>query len=358
MKLLQLYRKKQTEKNLVRGVRANNQQILSSRDLSNGQIKEIKEYYHDVLGINVPIDWHRYFYRRNGIYSVRYIPTSLYYVSLIGKFNHFPFNETYTDKNLSDCLFKDVRQPNVIMKNIRGHFYIENVPVDRETALDCCWNLDEAIIKPAFAAHGEGVRKFKVVQGKTDIDGVGVERLLDKYQSNYIIQSVVHQHPQMAVLNPTSVNTVRILTYRSGLDVLVLYAVVRIGKMGSTVDNETAGGISAKIEADGTLCKYAYGAPGDDMNEKTDSGVTLEGYKIPSYEKAVEIVKHAHLCIPYFDLIGWDIAIDDEGEPLLIEWNTWPELSQTAAGPAFGDNTERILKEVWSRVNTRDSVWG
>ena len=94
------------------------------------------------------------------------------------------------------------------------------------------------------------------------------------------------------------------------------------------------------------------------MIERTDTDVVLDGYKIPSFEKAVDAVRNLHYQIPHFDLIGWDIAIDADGEPLLIEWNTWPELSQSVNGPAFGDYTERVLKEVWTRKNSRCENWG
>ena len=55
---------------------------------------------------------------------------------------------------------------------------------------------------------------------------------------------------------------------------------------------------------------------------------------------------------PLFDLIGWDISINEEGEPVLIEWNGRPGPSQTACGTGYGELTERIFNEVWNRKNT------
>lgn len=57
--------------------------------------------------------------------------------------------------------------------------------------------------------------------------------------------------------------------------------------------------------------------------------------------------------MPFQSIIGWDVCIDDSGEPLLLEWNTNPELSQTAVGPAFGQYTEEILQEAMKHRNTR-----
>ena len=44
--------------------------------------------------------------------------------------------------------------------------------------------------------------------------------------------------------------------------------------------------------------------------------------------------------MPYFNLIGWDISVDKNGNPAMIEWNRAAELSQVAHGPAFGEYTE------------------
>ena len=350
--LINRVRKFRTSYKLIKGVRKNTRRINSERDLSQKQESEIKKYYRNLLGIDIPLDWHRYFYKRTGVYSVKYIPTSLYYTEIIGKINQMQFERAYSDKNLTEFLLKGIRQPETIVKNMNGYYYLNGMTVDEGTAIEACRNLQDVIIKPTLQSHGSGVKKFSSHDGITTIDGESVEHLFSRYQSNFIVQKAVHQHRLMCDLNPSSVNTIRILTYRSGMEVLVPYTVIRIGRQGWDIDNETAGGISTRINSDGTLAKFAFGAPGNDMIEKTDTGVTLEGYRVPSYEKAIETVKDLHLQLPHFHLIGWDICIDTEGEPVLIEWNVWPELSQSANGPAFGDYTERILKEIWNRPNT------
>lgn len=345
-------KKKKTSFRLIRGVRKNIQKIHSDRELSHEQEKEIKDYFKNLLGIDIPLDWHRYFYKRTGVYSPLFIPTSLYYTDIIGRINQMNFERAYSDKNLTDSILSGIKYPDTVLKNSNGYYYLKGQAVDKKTAIQACQNLENVIIKPTMQSHGSGVKKFSAKDGTTTIDNETIGHIFDRYHSDFIIQKVVHQHRQLAALNPSSVNTIRILTYRSGMEVLVPYTVIRIGRQGWDIDNETAGGISTRINKDGTLAKYAFGAPGNDFVEKTDTGVVLEGYQIPSYDKAVETVKRLHLQLPHFNLIGWDIAIDSEGDPVLIEWNVWPELSQSANGPAFGEYTERILKEIWGRPNT------
>ena len=66
----------------------------------------------------------------------------------------------------------------------------------------------------------------------------------------------------------------------------------------------------------------------------------------------MDFVKDLHSRLPYFRLIGWDISVDTNGDPVMIEWNKGAELSQVAHGPAFGDYTEEILTEAFKEKNT------
>lgn len=341
----------------VSKAKKNFKDLPEKKYLTKEQKHEIRAFYKKLTGERVPLIWHQYFYSRTGVYAKEYLPTSLYRMQLMDKANKDSYRDAYVDKNMIDVYLPDVRHPRAFLKNINGYFYIDGEPVSRETAIERLWQLDGAIIKPTLASHGNGVRKLKVENGITNIEGMTLAQLFDEYDKNYIIQEFVHQHERLAALNPSSVNTIRILTYRSGMEVIPLYAVIRIGREGKEIDNESSGGISTKINPDGTLGKYAFSDAKDGRFEKTDSGIVLEGYKIPYFDVAVEAVKRCHYRLPFFDLIGWDVSISPEGEPIIIEWNIHTELSQSAYGPAFGNQTERIIKELWHRENTHDKYW-
>ena len=345
-------KKKRMTFKMVRKVKANLRQVPSDRCLTKEQIKEAKQYFKDRIGINIPIYWHQYYFKRTGVFSPEYIPTSLYRLELLGRLNQMQSESAYRDKNLAETIIKGILHPQTVVKNMNGYYFMNGVAVSKDAVLKDCFDLDDVIIKPSLLSYGTGFKKFSVKNGMTS-DGDTLDYLFSSYKSNFIVQKAVHQHEGLNALNPSSVNTLRIFTYRSSMEVLVLYTVLRIGRLGRITDNETAGGMSVRINKDGTLAKYAYSRPGDDMIKKTDTGVVLEGYPIPSYNKALEAVKSAHLQLPYFNLIGWDISINTDGEPVLIEWNTQPDLSQSAnEGPAFGEYTDRILREIWHRPNT------
>ena len=322
------------------------------RHLTDEQKKEIVYFYKGLTGKSISTLDHEYFYSRTGVYSKDYIPMAFFQAELIGRLNRMDCYNTYSDKNLDDVLLPNVKHPHYYLKNINGYYYFEGKPVSKDEAADLCKDLGEVIIKPSLEFKGTGVKLLRVKDGKTDLEGKTMADVFNKYKKDFLIQEVVHQHALIKALNPTSVNTLRMATYRSGMDILLVYAVIRIGRSGQVIDNQSAGGISAKINPDGTLGKYAFGKAGDDMIEKTDSGVVLEGYQIPFFEKAVAKVKELHYSLPLFDLVGWDISINEEGEPVLIEWNGRPGPSQTACATGYGDLTERIISEVWDRPNT------
>ena len=335
----------------LKKIRSSYNHLSVKRKLSIQQINEIQDYYKKTIGHEVPVEWHQYFYSRTGNYSKLYIPTIEYKTHIIGQLNIYPLHLAYNDKNMTDVTLPHTHQPKIILKNMAGYFYTNGKAITKDEALILCKNLGDVIIKPSLTGRGNGVRKVHISDGQVDGKQT-LGELFDQYHADYLIQAVIRQHKEMEALNPSSINTIRIVTYRHEMDIRIVYTVIRIGRKGMNVDNESAGGISARINSDGILAKYAYGAPGDDNIEFTDAGVKLEGYKVPSFDKAIDLVKFSHMQLPYFNLIGWDIAIEEDGSPIMIELNLNPDLSQSANGPAFGEYTDEILGDAMSREDT------
>jgi len=56
--------------------------------------------------------------------------------------------------------------------------------------------------------------------------------------------------------------------------------------------------------------------------------------------------------VPHFRLVSWDFAINEEGHPVMIEANlNLGELDfhQLNNGPVFGEDTKKILDEVFGK---------
>lgn len=346
-----LSKKRELKKWKVRITR-NFKDLENHRKLSKEQKKEVQDFYVNMIGRKVPLYCHEYFYSRTGFFTKEYVPNNLYHVELVPRANNHRLQAAYGDKNMCDLLFPGENVVHSILKNMNGYFYFEGKPVSEDEAVMLCQNLDKVIIKPSRKSEGKGVLVFSSKDGITDLSGKSIGQIFKDYKKDFVIQEWVRQHEKMAALNPTSVNTMRILSYRSGMEVLIIYSVVRIGRTGSVVDNQCAGGISTTIDKEGKLGKSAFGGFSNDNVVKTDTGITLEGYQLPSYDKAIEMVKRLHLKLPFFNIVGWDVAIQEDGEPVLIEFNTNPGLSQSAFRSGMGEYTERIIRELWPRPNT------
>ena len=330
-------------------------QLCPMKPLSKGQEADVKAFFKKHFGREVPTYWHQYLYSRNGVWSEKYIPASIYNSEIIHRLNKFQFRHAYVDKGFYDTLFPDFNRPKTIVKNMNGYYYDGEHPLTEAEAIERCSNLSEAIIKPSLGGTwGIGVKFIHSSDGFIESMNCSIKDLFQSYKQSFIIQERLEQHPEMNKLNPTSLNTIRVLSYRRGNEIIILYAVVRIGRSGQVIDNETAGGIKADIDlSTGKIKGAAFGNAKEKLMPTTDVGTALDGFAIPSFQKVLKAVKEMHYRLPYFNMIGWDMSVDKDGKPTLIEWNRAAELSQVAHGPAFGDLTEEILADALSRVNTR-----
>ena len=172
-------------------------------------------------------------------------------------------------------------------------------------------------------------------------------------KTDVVIQKELRQHKDMAVLNESSVNSLRIYSVLGLNGIVKIYsAVVRMGIDGGKLDNYSAGGVTCGIKDDGTLRKYCYDKYGTKSEEHPSSHVRFEGFVIPSYEQAKQLVYKAHPMIAHYRSIAWDIAIREDGVPVLIEANLCRggiDSLQVNNGPLYGEDTKKILDEVFGK---------
>lgn len=147
----------------------------------------------------------------------------------------------------------------------------------------------------------------------------------------WIIQVKVEQHPELAGLNPSSLNTIRLMTFveHSHSDdpgsnhVLLDFAGLRLGRAGSSSDNLGNGGFMIEVDLETGCLKRGRYAPEHSMEtleEHPDSHLRFVGFKIPYWEESVALCFRIAMAFPSVKSIGWDVAITEDG-PLIIEGN-------------------------------------
>ena len=141
------------------------------------------------------------------------------------------------------------------------------------------------------------------------------------------------------------------MTFYYNDEVHVLSSVLRMGRDGARVDNASSGGIFCGIDADGTLKECAYDTKGNRWTQHPQ-GTIFKGLKITGYEKCCELVKSlaGRFCTTS-KLLSWDLAVGEDGEPVVIEVNmTFGQVDfhQMCNGPIFGELTGEVLSQVFA----------
>lgn len=314
--------------------------------LNKQQELEIKDYYKSMLGVDVSTKWHQLAYSLTGIYDKRILPNDLYVGYIQPALIDYRMKIAYDDKNLFVRLFPSANYPRKIVQCANGLFYNAMGTMTKKQAIELCRNIDVAIIKPTlFSNSGKNVEKLVVKNGNTNLGNRTIDVVFDEYGKNFVIEELAKQHPAMASLNPSSLNTIRVISFRKDNEILICMTICRIGKPGNVVDNFAAGGMGTVVKKDGYLSEYAYTKVYSERRNKTYTDVVLKDFQIPGFENVKNFVKKAHLAIPQFLLLAWDIAIGEDEQPIFIEYNTnFCNLFELEQGqPLFGDYTDEIL---------------
>ena len=101
---------------------------------------------------------------------------------------------------------------------------------------------DAMIIKPIDWSFGDGIQ---IVHNAT---ADSLKTLLQKYTVGFVMEELIKQGDEMALLHPQSVNTVRITTLRIGDETHIIHPFFKVGRGEDIVDNAAQGGIFGVID--------------------------------------------------------------------------------------------------------------
>ena len=315
--------------------------------LTKEQKNKIHEFYKKYA--KVIFDFHEYYIGNTGLFSVEYIPDDLYYNYVDRFYNDWEKATLYDNKCMYGKYFSNVRMPKTILLKMNNMFFNADYElITKEQAEALLVKENEIFIK--VATESDGGRGVFCLTGD-EIKGKALS-IISSLDSDVIVQESIKQHPRMALINDSSVNSIRVLSLLRDNEVKVYSCVVRMGMKGCRVDNVSSGAISCGVDSNGRLRKYAYGCYGGRTEIHPTSHLLFEGFEIPGYNKVIETTKKLHCQMPYFRLISWDYSINEQEEPVLIEANFKYgalDFHQFGNGPLFGEDTKTILDEVFGK---------
>ncbi|MCU1440455.1 MAG: hexapeptide transferase [Rhodoglobus sp.] len=171
------------------------------------------------------------------------------------------------------------------------------------------------MVKVTDSLMGTGIEKYDAAE-VSDFEAFR-QRLLDNRQ--FLVEEFITQHPRMAALSPSSVNTLRMITFFDGTEVHVLEGVLKIGN-GADVDNYGQGGMYTVLDEAG-VARY----PAFDKHSKTYAvhpltGTPIVGFEVPLYDRVISTLHEVGRVVPEIPYVGWDIAIAPDGI-VVIEGN-------------------------------------
>ena len=276
---------------------------------------------------------------------------SVGYHSILIKKQLNPYKQVCSleNKALVDIYFPEIPFPQAYIRCINNILYDKDMQViSFEEAVRILEEKKQFVIKPAlYAMQGHGVKKVDLQKVETTSIHDWLKILFHNATRNFIIQEVATQHPDIARLNPTSLNCCRITSIYLG-GKYTYGAMLKIGKKGSNVDNWNSSYLVG-INKDGVLNNVGW----DDKIhsvDRTDNGIQFGGIKYPCFNSIVSSVEHFHKkYFPQCGVIGWDVFIDVNNKPIFIEANlVIPGITaeQLCSGPFFKDVHDEVVKRI------------
>jgi len=201
---------------------------------------------------------------------------------------------------------------------------------------------EDFVVKPAEGTWGIGVTVLK----KTIPDGENIilqkwdDQLVDLYsllgKDPLIFEKRIHQTRQMHVINPSSLNSIRIDTalYPDGT-VKIFKAFALFGRSSKCISNcGESDNVTADVDLNTGMMKTVVHFKGYrnivPVTHHPDSGLQIDGARIEQWDYIKSQVIEFHQKIPFIKVIGWDVVMTEKGV-VVIEMND------------FIDNTGQFL---------------
>lgn len=312
--------------------------------LSSAETRIIRAYAKDVLGSRQHAPGLIAYTAWRGEFREGWIPSSYFHSVLIPSWTPFHFfdRKTFIKRVLIDPPITDLAY------FIRGNWLDEAYqPLPRETVVAHLFARDEHVfVKQDVSRRGLGVFRL----ARQDFDLAEVER-----HGDLVVQAPIKQHPWFGRFTPDSIATLRITTVKMpGLPARAQASYLRLARAGAElVRSESSIRVAIDVET-GALSHVGVSQDWETYDAHPDSKIQFAGAQIPRYNQLVAFCIDQHDRTPISGLIGWDVTLDRQENPVLIEFNQGRAniaFTEAAQGPSFlGLGFEQIWRGDTSRA--------
>ena len=250
-----------------------------------------------------------------------YIPPYYFYNFYKAKLRQESTNTDIYNNKINSYYYlteKGINTPDIISIIEKGRFLTKDKKdISLAKILENIGNEEKLFFKPIFGCGGIGIIVLSKKNNQLSISGKAIsindiDKHIDK-STTYIVQKGIKQRKDISEINPSSVNTLRVVTqWRKGNPQLSV-CVLRIGRNGKDVDNSHQGGISVQINTEnGFFFPYAIAEHGGgQFPMHPDTQYVFNGNKINNWKHVKETIISFAEKTPELKEIAWDIAITE-----------------------------------------------
>ena len=211
---------------------------------------------------------------------------------------------------------------------------------------------DFAAFQDFAARHSEMVIKAVSASGGDSIFLRDIRKDALKEQFHEIlghgrccIEEKIRQSPVLGAFHPSSVNTVRVTTFRTKQGIQLVFCMLRTGRDGSSVDNAGTGGIFAHVnEATGVVDTDGADIYNRKFPVHPDTGIPFLDFALPEWQTCLDTALRMHDLAKGLGIVGWDLAYSTDGW-VLVEANGSCSFNfcQVATGRGLKKQVEQLL---------------
>lgn len=316
-------------------------EIEKEKGKLSSQTKKIAHTYAvEVLGWKGYAPWLYVYAHLAGEFKEGWIPDNYYGKVVIPKIQG-AYGKISFLNSLTNQLFNKEVSPDIAYYN-NGLWFEKNFrPTATKNIRDILFaETDRVVFKLDNSYQGRGV--FQIV--KEEFNRGFIEQ-----KGNGVIQKYIQQHPFFNEFLTSAVATIRITTVveiDNSISIRACY--LRLGRFRDT-HVKSKNHIRIPIDRNnGRLNDEGYLANWKTVDQHPDSKVAFLNKVIPNYKECVALVLRLHKKMPMVQCIGWDVVVDQNSKPMVMEWNGYSndiKFSEATQGPCFtGLGWEEIHK--------------
>lgn len=293
-------------------------------------LRSAAEYAKDVLGSVAYAPWLWVYATSAGAFREGWIPDNYFgrWVVPLLKGDHGPLAGRRVSSSL---VFGGCFSPDLAYQ-INGRLFDADLRSisGAELKEEVLGRYDQVVVKLDRSKRGHGV-------SFVDVRSLEIDWL--RSAGDLVLQRRVRQHPSFDQFLAGPVATLRLTTAIDNDGRPHLRSVMLRLLLSGQTHVMTIAGLQVAVDLrTGLLLENGFGSDWRRHTTHPDSGFPFRGFQVPNFAACREAALLLHSKVPFLHCVGWDMAVDEQGAPALLEVNAQHNgitFAEATTGPCF-----------------------